>query len=358
MGNQRTYVHAPLTAQLKAALMLCVGVVAIMLMASLAGCTPGNSGSQGASGTSNDSAQASSENTTSGPKPIRLGTLPVEDFLPAWMAADKNYFAEQGVEVQITQFQSAQELATALASGTIDGAMTDVPVAVSLTQGGLPMTLSWVTLGQTPAQGRFGIMVGPKSKVTSIQDLAKVPVGVGSATMLEYVMDSLFAQAGVAKDDIVVEEQKKVPVRFQAVMEGTVEAGVFPASLLAFGELQGAHVIADDTKGANLSQSVMAFRSDFLADPQGAQAVEGFARAWNKSVQQINLSEQGAREVLIANANLPEPLKATYPIQEYPEVAHPEADTVKAVLAWMDDKGYLREHVEYDPATGALVVAK
>ncbi len=303
-----------------------------------------------------ESNQASDQ--TAAPIPVKIGTLATEDFLPLWAAEENNYFAEEGLQVEITQFQSAQELSTALASGAIDGAMTDIPVAATLTQGGTPMTIQWVTLGMEPSQGRFGIMVGPNSQVQSVSELAGVPVGVGSGTMLEYVMDRLMLDAGIPADQIVKEEEKKLPVRFQLVMEGQTAAGVFPASLLALGELQGGRVILDDTKGENLSQSIMAFRSDFVAKDGAQVTLDGLKRVWDRSVGDINASPEAYRSVLIGHANLADPLKQTYPIQTYPLAELPSAEMVNPVLDWMVQKTYLSSPMTYDAATGALVAGK
>lgn len=297
--------------------------------------------------------KASADGPAAQEQTVNVGTLATEDFLPMWKAEKEKLFAKQGVKVKISVFSSAQELSAALAAKAIDGAMTDIPVAASLTKGGTPITLSWVTLGQTAKEGRFGIMVGPKSKVRDLKDLAGTPIGVGSGTMLEYVMDRLMLNAGVEKSQIMKEEMKKLPVRFQLVMQGEAEAGVFPASLLALGELQGAKVIAEDTAGENLSQSVMAFRSDFVKDPAGQKAVKGLRAAWDAAVKQINANPEMQRELMVANTKLADPLKATYPVPHYPTAARPQAESVKSVLEWMKEKGYA-DSLSYDPKSGAL----
>lgn len=284
---------------------------------------------------------------------VTIGTLATEDFLPMWKAQDMGLFEKDNLKVNIEVFNSAQELSAALAAKAIDGAMTDIPVAANLSQGGTPMTISWVTLGQKPDEGRFGIMVGPKSQVNNLGDLAKTPIGVGSGTMLEYVMDKLMLDAGIAKEDIKKEELKKLPVRFQMVMQGEVEAGVFPASLLALGQSQGAKVIADDTSGDNLSQSIMAFRTEFANTDSGKAIIEKLSAAWDTSVDGINSEPEAQRALMLANAKLPDNLKDTYPVPTYPKAQKPDAKLVESVLDWMKEKSYITS-VKYDSDSGNL----
>ncbi len=321
-----------------------------LALAALAGCSSGPAASSGEA--------AASASAASSQKPlITVGTLATEDILPLWVAQEQGWFDTFDLPVEIVQFQSATELIAGVGSGEADLAMTDIMVAASMFASGIDVQMEWVTLGAEPSQGRFGIMVGPDSDVQSLQQLAGVPIGVGSNTILEYVMDNLMQEAGVPADQVVVEELQKLPVRYQAMVSGEVAAAALPASLLALGEASGCRTIADDTTGENLSQSVMIARSDFLADPAGAQAVETLKKVWNEAVTGINEDPEAYRTVLVQNANLPEAVAETYPVSEYPICQLPTAAMVDPVLQWMQQKGYLTQPLSYNAQTGEFAVA-
>ena len=281
-----------------------------------------------------------------------VGTLATEDILPLWVAQKEGLFDEAGTGVEIVPFQSATELIAGVASGEVNMAMTDIMVTASMVASGVDVKMQWVTLGATPDQGRFGIMVGPDSQIGSLTDLAGVPIGVGSNTILEYVMDKLLEGAGVAQDQIVVEELQKLPVRYQAMLSGEVQAAALPGTLLALGEANGCKLIADDTKGDNLSQSVMIVQRGLIGNVEGNKAVMALEDVWNKAADMVNADPESYREVLIDNANLPVEIADTYPISTYPTAALPTAAMVDPVLAWMEEKGYLTKPLAYDEATG------
>ena len=274
--------------------------------------------------------------------------------MPFWVAQDEGLFAESGLDVEIVPFQSATELIAGVASGEVDLAMTDIMVAASMFAGGTDIQMKWVTLGETPEQGRFGIMVNKDSDVKSLTDLAGVPIGVGSNTILEYVMDKLMEQAGVPAGQVVVEELQKLPVRYQVMESGEVAAAALPGSLLALGEANGCRTVADDTKGDNLSQSVMVVRSDVLADANRSTAIETLEDIWDEAASLINETPEKYRGVLVANANLSDAVADTYPISEYPLCKLPTSAMVAPVLEWMQEKGYLSQPLTYDEATGAF----
>lgn len=299
--------------------------------------------------------------TSSGPQPVDktgmvnkpvtvVGTLPTEDLLPLWVAQEQGIFEKRGMNVEIVQFQSAAELTAGVGSGQVDMVMTDIMVTAGMYAGGIDVGMKWVTLGSDASQGRFGIMAGPDSAVTSLNDLAGVPIGVGSNTILEYVMDCLMADAGVPEDQVVVEEIQKLPVRFQAMMSGQVAAAALPGSLLVLGESKGCRLVADDTQGDNISQSVMVARTDFATS--SPDAVKALADAWDEAVAVVNADPNAWRALLVQKANLAEEVADTYPVSTYPTAALPTAEMVEPVLSWMQRKGYLNLALSYDAVTG------
>lgn len=288
-------------------------------------------------------------------KPVAVvGTLPTEDILPLWLVERDGVGLEKSdASVSVVEFQSATELIAGVGSGDVDMAMTDIMVAASMFAGGIDVKMEWVTLGTTPDQGRFGIMVGPNSDVKSLQDLAGVPIGVGTNTILEYVMDCLMEDAGVPADQVVVEELQKLPVRYQAMVSGDVAAAALPGSLLALGEASGCHLVADDSSGRNLSSSVMVVRSEYAE--KYPDVVKAVADAWDVAVAKINANPEEYRELLVKSANLSDVVAGTYPISVYPTVQLPTSDMVDPVLEWMRGKGYLTAPLSYDETTGAFV---
>lgn len=333
-------------------------------LALLAGCGGQADGSKGASGASSaaSAAQAAAASSSSAGQDanvgsgagLTVGTLATEDILPLWVAQSEGLFDEGGVKAEIVQFQSATELISGVASGEVGLAMTDIMVTAGMYAGGVDVQMQWVTLGTTADQGRFGIMVGPDSSVKSLGELANVPIGVGSNTILEYVMDKLMAAAGVADDAIVVEELQKLPVRYQAMASGEVAAAALPGTLLALGEANGCRLIADDTKGANISQSVMIARSDLLSGADGANQVAALKDVWDTAAALVNANPESYRKLLVETANLPAEIADTYPISTYPSAQLPTSGMVEPVLEWMQHKGYLSEQLAYDESTGLL----
>ena len=325
-------------------------LIALIAVVALGGCN------NTASLSSSSSASASSKSEQAF-LTIKVGTLATEDILPLWVAQSEKLFADTGIDLQIVKFQSATELIAGVSSKEVDLAMTDIMVSASIFASDVDIKMEWVTLGTDPSQGRFGIMVGPNSEITSLKELAGIPIGVGSNTILEYVLDMLMEDAGVPANQITVYEIQKLPVRYQAIMTGDVAAAALPGTLLALGEHNGCRLIADDTTSRNISQSVMIARTDFAKDSKNAEAIEKLKEVWNTAAKKINNDPEAYRSVLVKEANLPQEISNTYKINNYPEVMLPTAQMVDPVLSWMKEKSYLNKNLTYDEKNGTFSVA-
>lgn len=282
---------------------------------------------------------------------VRIGTMPTEDFLPGWIASENGLF-DEALRVDIQAFQSAQELTAAVTAGEIDLALTDPQVAATLSAAGTEVALRWIALGATPAEGRFGIQVGPDSDVASLADLKGRQIAVGSNTLPEYVMDRLLESAGIGTEEIEKVEVKKLPVRFQMMSTGQVAAAALPASLLALGEGGGCRTVADDTEGANLSQSVIVERLQGDGTGVVGDALAAVRAGWMRGAEAANTDPERYRALLVSAASLPESLTETYPIPSYPLDAVPSAALIQAQLDWMRAKGYLAGPLRFDEETG------
>lgn len=340
------------------------GALALAACAALAGCaSPAQEGGQEA---------GSAEPAADDAAVVRIGTMPTEDILPMWIAEQEGLFAEVGVDAEVVSFDSAQSLSAAVTAGEVDMAMTDIMRAVKLCESGAPVVMEWVTLGEVADQGRFGVLAPADAPYSTLAEMAAYGasddapegfgVGVAGNTVPEYVFDKLCEEAGLEPGAIPAVEVASLPERYGLVASGKLAGAALPASLLTLGEANGMKLIADDTQGGNLSQSVMVARAAFAEEhPEAVKAVAG---AWGAAAILCNATPEAYRTLLIENANINEAVADEYPISTYPlattaddEYLHPTDDMVAPVIAWMQERGYGGEGVTYDAATGAFTVS-
>ncbi len=298
--------------------------------------------------------------------------MPTEDILPIWVANDKGLFGKHGVEAEIDIFDSAQNLSAALTAGEVDIAMTDPMRAIKLCESGTEVSMEWITLGTEASQGRFGVLAPKDAPYRTLKELATYAetgnissgdgVGVAANTVPEYVFDKLCEQAGIARDAIPTIEVASLPDRFSLVSSGELVGAALPGSMLTLGEATGLVLLADDSTGDNISQSVMVARKKFN-DEAGSKAIAAVRDAWDEAADMINKDPEAYREILVENANLNDTVADSYPISTYPHSnagngtsAYPPEELISPIVSWMEEKGYVKGSVTYSEKDGSIAI--
>lgn len=170
-------------------------------------------------------------------------------------------------------------------------------------------------------------------------------------------------QQGIDPASIPVSEVASLPDRYGLVAAGQLDAAALPASMLALGQASGMVLLADDTTGENVSQSVMVVR-DAYNTGEGAKTLAAVREVWDEAASQINADPEKYRMLLVEKANLNEQVASSYVICEYPmartaqgEPAYPPAELIEPVLSWMSAKGYVTKNVSYDESNGSFAIS-
>ncbi len=282
-----------------------------------------------------------------GDQTIRLGFMPAEDELPLWVAEQEGLFAREGVRVELINFASAIERDTALQAGQVDGVNGDLVAVILNARAGVRAAVTAISLGTTPKEGRFAIFSAPRSSIRTVTDLKGAEVAVSFNTIQDYVTDQLLLEGGLKPGEIRKVGVPKVPIRFQLLMTGQVQAAALPDPMGALAEAQGAHLVASDTGARrNLSPIVYFFTKKALKEK--AEAFDKFYRAYREAVKRINADPEKYRPLLVEKARIPEEIKDTYPMQRYPLPAVPTRDEWRDVVEWMLGKKLIEAPYRYE----------
>jgi len=241
-----------------------------------------------------------SASKASAPPPvIHFGTLPVIQALPLFVAAEKGFFKEEGLNVELIGFNSALEKDVALTSGQIAGYFGDLQTCIVLNGNNVPIKIVAEIYNATKGQRTFALLVSPKSAGQALPDVLKGGVAVSSNTILDYLTAKFLASRGVPLTQATLVEMKNIPIRMQMLLGGQVSAAVLPEPLATLAESGGAHAIMDDA-GTGLSSTVLAFNEKFLT--QSPESTKAFLRAVARASAYINGNGNDVRPIMNRSA--------------------------------------------------------
>jgi NitT/TauT family transport system substrate-binding protein len=308
---------------------LVILILVLVVMALLAGCGQ----------------KDKSSNKADEPVSLRIGILPIIDVFPLVVAQEKGYFKELNLDVELVPFQSAVERDTAVQSGDLDGLVADLVATSLLKDSGQKVKIASLTLGAKPEEGPMAILAAPGSSIDSMDDLKGKSIGIAENSVIEYVTDGLLQNAGINPEEVKKTMVAKIPVRLEMLLNGQLDAATLPDPLATYAEYKGAKRIVDDTN-TNLSQAVLLMSEKALDEKK--EGVKRFFTAYAKAVETINESPEEYRELLVKEAKVPEEIKDTFPVPQFPLPQLPKEEEITNVLTWLKEKGQLKNVIKYD----------
>ncbi|MEX2444654.1 MAG: ABC transporter substrate-binding protein [Alkalispirochaeta sp.] len=268
----------------------------------------------------NDSAIRAQQDTQDVPSLV-VGLMPAVDTAPFFVAHEAGYFADEGVDVAFQLFTSGQDRQSALQTGRIDGAMTDlVAVAVNVA-GGFDLKATMLT------EGVFPIIVRPDFAENGE---SRVSIGLMEVSVTNFLADQWLASDYELKKVFI----NQVPARLEAVASGQLDMGVFPEPIASVGVARGLdRWVFDPVDG--FSPDVIAFTGTAREDKRAA--IAAFQRAYNRAAADIRDQNDLARDAIIANIpNLSAEIRREIVLPTYHDARLPDAAAVERMIRWTE----------------------
>jgi NitT/TauT family transport system substrate-binding protein len=277
--------------------------------------------------------------------PIKFGVLPVIQALPVFVAAEKGFFKEAGLDVELVTFNSALDKDVAFTSNQIAGYFGDLQTCIVLNGNNAPIKIVAEVYNATKPKSRtFVLLISPKYSGKSLREAVRAGVAVSSNTILDYLTTKFLTSKNIPLGEAHLVEMKNIPIRMQMLLGGQVPAAVLPEPLATLAESRGAQPLMDDA-GTGLSSTVLAFNEAFLsAAPDRAKA---FLRAVDKASGYINANRDAVRPTMNRECRIPDELKKNFPVPEFPKLSVPSREHVNDVYQWLSGKNTIRRTLTY-----------
>ncbi|HEY3277039.1 MAG TPA: ABC transporter substrate-binding protein [Syntrophorhabdaceae bacterium] len=275
---------------------------------------------------------------------IRFGTLPVIQCLPVFVAAEKGFFKEQGISVELVAFNSALEKDVAFTSGQIAGYFGDIQTCMVLNANRIPIKIVAVVYNST-SQRMFAFILAPKYSGKELNDVVGGGVAVSSNTILDFLTAKFLSLRNISPSQVKMVEIKNIPVRLQMLTAGQVSVAVLPEPLATLAEMKGGKSIMDDA-GRGLSATVLAFHDGFTN--KNPEKIKAFVRAVARASEYINKNPEEARSIMNRECRIPDQLKLSFPIPRFPGPSILPREQVREVSQWLHKKGSIKKEVLYN----------
>jgi NitT/TauT family transport system substrate-binding protein len=217
--------------------------------------------------------------------PVTMGYVPASIFAPVFVAKEKGYFAEFGLDVTLEPLPGGSDMVLLTASGEFDAAITGAgPAFFNAVQGGLPLTV--IAPGhQEGSPVATPLMISKDAceagEITSVADLKGKRVSVNARGATEYWLSQALATGGLTMADVTI-ETLAFPDAVAALDSGAIDAAMIGEPLATKAEQDGIAVrLASDFDVQNIQPTVIIGNNDWLSENPDLAAglVAGYLKA-------------------------------------------------------------------------------
>ena len=218
---------------------------------------------------------------------IKVGISKLLSYPAVPIAIERGYFKEQGIDAEMVYFDSAEPIAVAVASGSVDFGVSGLSAAFYTLAG--KGQLKMIAASGYEQPGFYNIVLLGSLKaydggLKSPKDLAGHSVAVTQlGTSLELNLARLAQKFGVDFSKIDVRPLQSNSNVISALTGGTIDAGVIPASpalaLIAKNEVKVLSWVGDDAPGNTGSAPSRAPRPQMIAATSSSASSSPIATA-------------------------------------------------------------------------------
>lgn len=303
---------------------------------------------------SKNQTQVSSSNSAEQPGKISIGFWPVASGLPLFLAVEKGYFKEAGLEVEAVKFASPNQVAESLIAGRLQGTGNGVASgALGLAEIASPGLFKIFASNPSNAQHILDqIIVGKDSSIQSITDLKGKKFAAGPGAQNVAIAQGILEKAGVQNPQVI---QLEIRQHVAAIESGQVDAAYTLEPTGTVGSLKGLIRVLENgvvakyilgSPSAPWFGGSAALSSQFIK--QYPATTKTYMEAYRRAIQDIRNNPDESRKYLVGYTAIEGELVKKVPLAAYlmfDEFKAQDVDYFQKFFDFMAQKGVFSRKV-------------
>ena len=262
---------------------------------------------------------------------LNFGVMSSLEYLPVAVAIGNGYFAEEGVEVKLQKFFSANDRDAALQSGKLDGCILDYTGAALQRAGGVGISLT------SQCNGSFELIAG--KDVLPTDDFEGKRIAVSHNTVIDFCTDMLLESMNINVSKVQRVEINKIPLRLEMLNNAKVDFSVLPQPFAAIACSEGNQVaIRIESLGYNVTGIVFTHK----AIEERKEAIKAFYRAYNRAIDYLNDKPMDDFvKILIGEVGFTEKSLSYLHLPVFSRAQSPKTTDLEVVSKWLKKRNLL-----------------
>ncbi len=241
--------------------------------------------------------------------------MPAVDSAPILLAQEMGLFEKAGLDIEIEIYNNAMNRQSALQSGELDGAMTDVIALINNVGNGFDIKVT------TSTDGVFPLLIGK-----DLDPSKTLKFGMMEVSVTNYLSDILLSEYKFDKEYVT-----ELPARLAMVGNGTLDGAIIPEPMASQGALTGLSKVHLELKD-EYSPEVMVFRSESIASKN--KELQIFHDVYNEAIGLMLEKEDEVRDILIKTLELSPEITDDIIFPKYNMARVPSEAYIQKIIDW------------------------
>lgn len=259
---------------------------------------------------------------------LKIAVMPTLDCLPLYLAKEKHYFDTLGIDVRLKRFNAQMDCDTALAGGSVEGAVTDLVRASRLNQKGT--SLDFVS----STNAYWTLVANHKARLKKTDQLGDKMIAMTRYSATDFLTEK--ALQGVKTSAQVFKIQiNDVNIRLSMLLNNEMDALWLtePQATIA---LAAGHGKLYDSRDTGVSLGVIAFSHKKISDERRQQQMKAFLTAYNRACDSIsNRGLSHYQDILTKYYGLTTKQIQSLPPVRFSHATSPRTSDINAAEQWL-----------------------
>lgn len=282
---------------------------------------------------------------------VNIGFLPILIYAPIYVALEKGYYAERGIDARPTPMNSGTDLAVMVSTNDLQLALSGIgPAFWNGLDTGLPLSI--VAPGHEEGNPvATPLMVGANSEITSVDQLAGKRVSVNAPGATEYWLDAALRTGGLTIDDIDL-QNLGFPDAVAALASDALDAAMVGEPLATSSELDGTtRILSNDFDVEGIQVTALFSNNDWIDG--NAETAANFVAAYLQASRDLVDAPNDPLNLAIINkyTDVPVELIAQAVRPTYQPNGLVQVDNLVTLQEFFSERGLMAYDGTIDPST-------
>ncbi len=212
---------------------------------------------------------------------FKVGVMPTLDCLPMYVAKDYKMFDSTKADIRLKPFKAQIDCDAALASGKLEGCITDIVRGQHLKKRGVKLDYVAAT------NAYWQIISNRTARIRRLNQLTDKMIAItrfsATALLADYAVDS----ARLKHDEVFKIQINDIDLRLLMLLNNEMDAMALPEPQATKARMYK-HPVLMDSRDKDMYFGVIAFRSDAMKDKRRQQQFKVFVDGYNAACDSIN----------------------------------------------------------------------